>query len=124
MRADIKPRVRLIYARFVRVSCVIALVLLSSYCTGPDNQQKIPGLSEEERYLVDAYLKVVEARDLYAVSYLKSDSLFTMLDSTIDTTRIANTIRKLNGEPDRWLAVFESIEKQLGYKQPELEDAR
>jgi hypothetical protein len=124
MKPDIKPRARLIYARAVRVSCVIALVLLSSYCTGPDKQQEIPSLNAEERYLVDAYLKVVEARDLHAVSYLKSDSLFTVLDSTIDTTRIANTIRKLNGEPDRWLVVFESIEKQLGYRQRELEDAR
>jgi hypothetical protein len=91
--------------------------LLSSYCTGPDSQTKIAELTEEEGYLVDAYLSVVEARDLHAVNYLKSESLFTMLDSTIDTTRVANTIRELNKEPDRWLAVFKSIERELGASQ-------
>jgi hypothetical protein len=96
---------------------VIAAVLLSSYCTGPDNQPKIPELSEEEVYLADAYLRVADARDLYAVNYLKSESLFTVLDSTIDTTRIANTIRELNRDPDRWLVVFERIQRELDSSQ-------
>jgi len=96
---------------------VIAVVLLSSYCTGPDNQPKTPELSEEEIYLADAYLTVADARDLYAVNYLKSESLFTVLDSTIDTTRIANTIRELNRDPDRWLAVFERIQRELDASQ-------
>jgi hypothetical protein len=125
MKADIKPRVRLIWTRLGRVSCVVAVVLLSSYCTGPDSQTKIAELTEEENYLVDAYLNVAEARDLYGVNYLKSESLFTVLDSTIDTTRIANTIRELNRAPDRWLAVFENIERELrGPQGPESEDAR
>ena len=92
---------------------MIAVVLLSSYCTGPDNQTKITGLTEDEVYLIDAYVDVARARDRHAVSYLESESLFTRLDSTIDTTRIANTIRILNRDPDRWLLVFESIERDL-----------
>jgi hypothetical protein len=99
--------------------------LLSSYCTGPDSQTKIAELTEEESYLVDAYLAVAEARDLHGVSYLKSESLFTVLDSTIDTTRIANTIRELNRAPDRWIAVFENIEREFrGLKEPVSEDTR
>ena len=113
MKSHIDPIVRFDWTRIGRVSCVIALVLLSCYCTGPDNQTKITGLTEDESYLVDAYVSVAQARDLHAVSYLKSESLFTMLDSTIDTTRIANTIRGLNEDPDRWLLVFESIERDL-----------
>ena len=125
MKSNIDPRTRLIWTRFCRVSCVIAVVLLSSYCTGADNQPKIPELSEEEIYLADAYLMVADARDLHAVNYLKSESLFTVLDSTIDTTRIANTIRDLNEDPDRWLAVFERIQRELDSSQGrELEDPR
>jgi len=99
--------------------------LLSSYCTGPDSQTKIEGLTEEETYLADAYVRVAQARDLYAVNSLKSESLFTMLDSTIDTTRIANAIRELNKDPDRWLLVFETIERDLNAPQGiESEDSR
>lgn len=117
MNSAIKPLVASLWERFGRISCVIAVVLLSSYCTGPDSQTKNNDLNTDERYLVDAYVQVAEARDLHAISYLKSESLFTMLDSTIDTTRIANTIRTLNDTPDRWLAVFESIERDLGRSQ-------
>ena len=117
MNSAIKPLVASWWERLGRISCVIAVVLLSSYCTAPDNQTKVSDLSPEERYLVDAYVRVAQARDLHAVSYLKSESLFTMLDSTIDTTSIANTIWTLNGTPDRWLAVFESIERDLNRPQ-------
>jgi hypothetical protein len=105
------------WIRSGRVSFVVALVLLSSYCTSSDNQTKITGLSEDEAYLADAYIQIAQARDLNPVNYLKSESLFTMLDSTIDTTRIANTIRELNSDPDRWLLVFDSIERDLGSSQ-------
>jgi hypothetical protein len=85
----------------------------------------MPELTEEETYLVDTYLGLAEARDRYTVNYLESESLFTMLDSTIDTTRIANTIRELNEDPDRWLAVFETIERRLEADDgSELEDPR
>ena len=88
-------------------------------------REPIEGLTAEEAYLADAYVSVAQARDLYAVNYLESESLFTMLDSTIDTTRIANTIRELNKDPDRWLLVFESIQRDLTAPQGnELENSR
>ncbi len=125
MKSAIKSSVGPRWTRLGRVSCVVAAVLLSSYCTGPDSQTKIEGLTAEEAYLADAYVSVAQARDLYAVNYLESESLFTMLDSTIDTTRIANTIRELNKDPDRWLLVFESIQRDLTTPQGnELENSR
>jgi hypothetical protein len=101
------PRLRLVVA-------VSLAVLCSSYCTAPDSQTTITALSPDEAYLVEAYVRVAEARDLYPISPLKSDSLFAALDSTIDSLRIANTIRDLNRDPDRWIVVFKSIERRLG----------
>lgn len=71
-------------------------------------------LSENEVYLVDSYVKVRQASDMHSVNALKSDSLFAALDSTIDTLRIANTIRELNMDPDRWVLVFRNIEEKTG----------
>jgi hypothetical protein len=72
------------------------------------------GLSPDEAYLVGAYVRIAEANDVRNVSYARSESLFSVLDSTIDTTRVSNTIRQLNSNPDRWILVFRSIEKALG----------
>lgn len=68
-------------------------------------------LSSDETYLVETYVKIADARDLHTVNYLKSESLFTVLDSTTDSLRIANTIRGLNMDPERWLTIFRSIEQ-------------
>jgi len=98
----------------LRIALVVALVLVSSYCTRRDNETKNVALSTDEAYLVDAYVRIAEAQDVRTVSYAKSESLFAALDSTIDTTRVSNTIRKLNSNPDRWVLVFRSIEQAMG----------
>ncbi len=99
-----------------RLCLIVSLglvVVCSSYCTTPDNETSIAELSPDETYLVDAYVQVAVARDAYSISPLKSDSLFAALESTIDTLRIANTIRDLNRDPDRWLLVYQFIERRL-----------
>ena len=68
-------------------------------------------LSEDEAYLVEIYRNIADARNQHPVNYLKSESLFTMLDSTIDTLRIANTIQELNDAPDRWILILQTIEQ-------------
>jgi hypothetical protein len=98
----------------LRISLVVALVFVSSYCTHRDNETKNVGLSTDEAYLVDTYVRIAEGQDVRIVSYAKSESLFAALDSTIDTTRVSNTIRKLNSNPDRWILVFRSIEQAMG----------
>ena len=112
MKPDIKERSGSLWARISRITCVVTVVLLSSYCSGRGKHADTQSLTADETYLVDAYVHVAAASKLHAVNYLKSDSLFTVLDSTIDTTRIANTIRELNANPDRWLLVFKSIEQE------------
>jgi len=96
-----------------RYLCVLALVFVSSYCTPPEQQTKISDLTADELYLVGAYVQVVQAHELHSISYLESESLFAAVDSTIDRTRIANTIQQLEETPDRWLLVFKKIEQDL-----------
>jgi hypothetical protein len=70
-------------------------------------------LSEDEKYLIDAYVDVNRARSHYPRYPAVAESLFTVLESTIDSDRIAITIRAVNQDPERWVAIFEEIERRL-----------
>jgi hypothetical protein len=96
-----------------KIGVVAALVFVSSYCTTRGNHTENVQLTNDEIYLVESYVGIAEARDLRPASRAKSESLFVALDSTIDTTRISNTIRELNADPDRWLAVYRAIDKAM-----------
>ncbi len=100
-------------SRIGQVAVIALVTCLSSYCTSPDKQTTIMTLRADEAYLVDSYVRIAGARDLAAATPLKSESLFAALDSTIDTTRIANTIRALNEDPNRWILVYRTIEDDL-----------
>jgi len=98
---------------FVLLSVAI-LVALHPACGGKDKEPpaKIT-LTPDEEYLIDTYVKIVEARDLFPADSLQAYNLFARLDSTTDTLRIANTIRALNRTPDRWIAVFKELDEKL-----------
>ena len=70
-------------------------------------------MSDDERYLVDAYVDIIRTSDQYPRDPAAAESLFTVLDSTIDSVRIANTIRTVDLEPERWAIIFEVIENEL-----------
>ena len=101
------------WVRVSRILFVATVVFGLSYCTQRDKDTSSTSLTEDESYLVDAYMQVAHAREIRDVSYVKSESLFTMLDSVLDSTRIAHTVESLNRDPDRWLLVFRSIERKL-----------
>lgn len=94
-------------------AAVAALVLLSSYCAHRDNQAENAPLTSDEIYLVESYVRIEAARALSAVNHAKAESLLAALDSTIDRSRVSNTIRALNADPDRWLAVYRGIEETM-----------
>jgi hypothetical protein len=70
-------------------------------------------LSEDEIYLVDAYVDIKRARSNYPHYPVVAESLFTVLDSTLDSDRIAKAIQDLNLTPDRWVVIFDNIEQKL-----------
>jgi hypothetical protein len=91
-----------------------ALALASVSCERDEEDQLDPTvLSEDEIYLIGAYVEVKRAHSHYPHNPAAAESLFLVLDSTIDSLRIANTIRTVNQDPERWALVFEEIEKIL-----------
>ncbi len=55
----------------------------------------------------------LHARSYYPLKPAIAESLFVVLDSTIDSVRIANTIRAINREPERWGDIFEQLERTM-----------
>lgn len=88
------------------------MILASGSCEQPDRSDP-PELTEDERYLIDAYVDVRRAGSNYPHNPAEAESLFAVLDSTIDSVRIANTIRDISEDPERWMVIFEEIEEQL-----------
>lgn len=113
MKSDEQTSPRAPRRRAPAFGLLLALLVLSSYCTSPGDQTPNDLLTADESYLVDSYVRASRALDLHPVSPLESESLFAVLDSTLDTLRIANTIRELGRDPDRWILVFREIDKGL-----------
>jgi hypothetical protein len=100
--------------RILLICLAAALALATGSCDGGEENGTGPvALSPDEVYLIDAYVDVKSAQGNYPHNPVVAESLFTVLDSTIDSVRIANTIQKVNKHPERWLAIFQEIEKQL-----------
>lgn len=93
------------------------------------NQSETPDpltreLSEDERYLIEAYASIKHARSFHSSNPAYAESLFTVLDSTIDSDRIANTIRDINEYPGRWDKIFEQLERTMRETASEVESER
>jgi hypothetical protein len=100
--------------RILLICLAAAFTLATSSCDRNEgNQQDTRAFSADERYLIEAYLDIKNARSYYPRSPAVAESLFTVLDSTIDSVRIANTIQKVNQVPERWALIFEEIEQQI-----------
>jgi len=103
------------YPTRILLSCLAAalLVLLVSCSQNEETGPVTRELSNDELYLIEAYVKVKHARSLYPQTPAIAESLFVVLDSTIDSVRIANTIQSLNQDPARWETIFDKLEKTM-----------
>lgn len=90
-----------------------ALLLSHASCAKGGSHPEQLELSDDEKYLVLAYAQLRYAENLYPDRPETAESLFTDLHSSIDSTRIANTIRLINNTPDRWIIIFRKIEEML-----------
>ncbi|NIM19077.1 MAG: hypothetical protein GTO51_01685 [Candidatus Latescibacteria bacterium] len=107
------PFLRFFFKRSILFTISVALVLLLGFCSNERKSASQRPLTADELYLIEAYVSVNSARILHQKDPLKAESLFTRLDSTLDTLRISNTIRALNVQPDRWAIILQEIEKAL-----------
>jgi hypothetical protein len=94
---------------------VFAAVLVATVlCCGAEKKPSSTTLSPDERYLVDAYVRVRRAGALLPVQHEVADSLLSRLSGEVDTLRVARAIAALNATPERWTFIFQKIEETLG----------
>lgn len=94
---------------------VFAAVLVATViCCGSEKKPSNPALTPDERYLVDAYVRVRRAGALLPVQHQVADSLLTRLSGEVDTLRVARAVAALNATPERWTFILEKIEERLG----------
>jgi len=94
---------------------MLAAVLVATViCCGSEKKPSNAALSPDERYLVDAYVRVRRAGALLGVQHHVADSLLTRLSGQVDTLRVSRTIAALNASPERWTVILQKIEDSLG----------
>jgi hypothetical protein len=89
-----------------------ALIALLLSCGAKEQPPPSP-LSPDERYLVDAYVRVRRASAVFANQPAAGDSLLARLAGEVDTLRVSRTVASLNARPERWVFVLETIEREL-----------
>lgn len=75
-------------------------------------------LTEDERYLVEAYVDVRRAESLLRRQPAVAESLFAGLEGSIDSLRVSRTIATVGQHPERWAIIFDEIEKRLRESPP------
>ena len=90
-----------------------AVLVATIICCGPEKKPANTALSPDERYLVDAYVRVRRAGALLPVQHEVGDSLLTLLSGDVDTVRVARTIATLNATPERWSFILQRIQDSL-----------
>jgi hypothetical protein len=93
---------------------VFAAVLVATViCCGAGKKSPDTTLSPDERYLVDAYVRVRRAGALLPVQPQVGDSILARMAGEVDTVRVARTIAALNATPERWTFILQKIEESL-----------
>ncbi|HXV14042.1 MAG TPA: hypothetical protein VEC56_07535, partial [Candidatus Krumholzibacteria bacterium] len=103
----IVPRVKL------RPLVVAAVLVLFAACSAKEKPAD-PGLSPDEVYLVESYVRVRRAGAMFPHQRVLADSLLDRMAGEIDTVRVARTTAALNASPERWALVFQAIEARMG----------
>ena len=90
-----------------------AVLVATVICCGSEKKPANTALSPDERYLVDAYVRVRRAGALLPVQHEVGDSLLTRLSGEVDTVRVSRAIATLNATPERWSFILRKIQDEL-----------
>jgi hypothetical protein len=91
-------------------AAVLVLFISCQASEKPDDR----GLSPDEDYLVESYVRVRRAGAMFPHQRVLADSLLDRLAGEIDTVRVARTTAALNANPERWTVIFQTIEERMG----------
>ena len=98
----------------ILLGLVLSILLLTSACDpAPDLAEPTDQLSAEESFLVEQYLRIVEARRVAASGAANADSLFAVLAAEIPADSMMAIGDRISAlEPERWPPIFEEIERR------------
>ena len=96
----------------LHASLVALLTLLLMFsCQNPDPvaKEKQRLLTQDERYLIDYYMKIIEVEKSLHDNPALQEEKRTELDREIDKERIRRTLATLEKQPERWLAIYNRL---------------
>jgi hypothetical protein len=96
----------------LHASLVALLTLLLMFsCQNPDPvaKEKQRLLTQDERYLIDYYMKIIEVEKSLHDNPALQEEKRTELDREIDKERIRRTLAALEKKPERWLAIYNRL---------------
>ena len=101
-------------------SILVAAALLAVGCEKPDtiSSEKTRGLTPDERYLVQLYLKINDLEENLQDNPADSARKWDELKASVDTTRVRQTIAELEKDPKRWLGVYTRINDLMFNRNP------
>ncbi len=98
----------------MKLRLLVALALAAALIAcGEKKPASDLGLTADETYLVDSYVRVRKTGAMFPYQRVLADSLLDRLAGDIDTVRIARTSATLNANPERWAIIFQTIEERM-----------
>ena len=93
---------------------LLAIAILQS-CERPSPVDKVKKrtLTEDERYIVKLYMKITEIEENLQDNPELNEKKWDELRREFDPELIRRILRELEGEPERWLAVYGRISELL-----------
>ena len=98
----------------IRISTLAALLLTASLVMGCQQrsnleEQKNRTLTQDERYLVELYMKITEFEENLQDNPEMAGEKREELRDDIDLERIQRVLDELEEDPERWLAIYNRI---------------
>lgn len=111
---------------FIRFALVAVLTLCVASCASDVKEPEQHVFTSDELYLIDSYARVRRAGAHFSAQPGLADSLLAALAEVVDSARIARTVSDLSNTPERWVPLFEEIEKRLrdAARENQLEESR
>lgn len=91
-----------------------AVLVATVICCSAGEKSPDTSLSADERFLVEAYVRVRRAGAMLPNQPEAGDSVLAHLAGEVDTVRVARVIAALNATPERWTFIYQQIEEALG----------
>ena len=111
--ASLHPHIIINRSTAILLFFLVSLLLLN--CRPPEQvqRQKERTLTPDERYIVELYMKINEIEKNLQDNPEEADKKWEELRGEIDVGRVRRILKKLEADPERWLAIYNRINELL-----------